>query len=95
MSKVEGQIHEIAYADLPIADSTMVLALADAAGNCEKHGAVAVLYLRSGAELRGKIDRTHERAFPLQRTVHIKNEFGGWATIASNEIIAVEVRKHG
>jgi hypothetical protein len=61
------------------------IAIADAADNCVKQGAVARLTLRSGAQFTGTIKRSNVDL----NTVHISIG-SGWATILEAEIAAVQ-----
>lgn len=63
----------------------LAIALLDAATNCEREGAHAVLVLRSGREIRGKLERYQSGA----TTAHIKARDGGWSTALIEEIAAV------
>lgn len=68
---------------------SIALAMADAAFNCERSGAVAIVTLRSGVQLRGNLKR---RSGADLGTFHMTFDDGGWATIAEDEIAAVEAR---
>ena len=64
----------------------LALALLDAANNCERDGASAILTLRSGREIKGKLSA------PAQpHTAHVALGDGGWATVLVEEIVAVTV----
>jgi hypothetical protein len=65
--------------------SDLAIALIDAASNCNRDGATAVLVLRSGREIRGKLERVQSGA----STAHIKTKDGGWSTVRVEEIAAV------
>lgn len=69
----------------------LVLSLVDARNNCRDYGATVELYLRGGQTIVGKLDS--EMNQHPEDTVHLKMRLGGWATILTSEIIAVEVRK--
>lgn len=63
------------------------LALTDAANCCAREGASATLTLKgSGVQVTGKLDGPAVHA----DTAHIHKPDGGWATLALNEIAAVE-----
>lgn len=65
------------------------LALADAANNCARQGATAVVTLRSGIQLEGQLERASGADLG---TGHLKTG-GGWATFRVEEVAAVEARK--
>lgn len=68
---------------------SILLALADAANNCTREGATAVVTLKSGVQLVGKLQR--ETGADLgTRHIHIDE---GWATFLSEEVAAVESRR--
>lgn len=67
-------------------DSTIRLSLHDAASNCIEHNAIAVLTLRSGVQLRGKLERPSPN---FDTTVHLETR-GGWITALMEEIAAIE-----
>lgn len=67
------------------------LSIFDAATNCARDGAVAVVTLRSGVQFEGKLERPGAAEEP---TIHMKMDGGGWATIDFDEIAAIE-SKHG
>lgn len=79
-------------ADGGMARSAMNLALADARKNCREHYAIATVTLRSGVQIDGRIEGM-EPAFPIEETVHMKTDHGGWATLLSSEVVAVQVRR--
>jgi hypothetical protein len=64
--------------------SSLAIALIDAANNCERDGASAILTLRSGREIGGKLSR-----LAGNRTVHVNLSDGGWSTVLVEEIAAV------
>lgn len=64
------------------------LSLIDAANNCTRDGAVAVLTLRSGATFEGRLEKPSSTA-----TVHIRTKDGGWDTVVIEEIAAVSSRR--
>lgn len=66
------------------------LALADAAVNCSKEGATAVITLRSGVQLVGKLERQNTADLG---TRHMRTDSGGWITFATDEVVAVEARR--
>lgn len=68
--------------------SMINLSLHDAATNCSRDGATAILTLRSGVQLSGKLERPS--ADPL--SAHIKTATG-WITVLVEEIVAVEARR--
>jgi hypothetical protein len=65
------------------------LALADAANNCERRGAVATITLKSGIEVVGRIERTNANL--TMGTVVVHTLTGGWTTVVKDEIAAVGV----
>jgi hypothetical protein len=65
--------------------SAMGIALRDAEINCERDGGEAVLTLRSGKEVRGRLERG------VNTTAHLKTVGGGWSTVLIEEIAAVSV----
>lgn len=65
------------------------LALRDAAKNCAHDGATAVLTLRSGVEVRGRLDPPTGAGLPETVMVHTMT---GWATVIVAEIAVVESR---
>jgi hypothetical protein len=65
------------------------LALADAATNCAKQGATAVITLRSGVQIEGKLKRNTGADLG---TRHLETATGGWATFRVEEIAAVQAR---
>lgn len=69
----------------------LTLSLVDARNNCRDFGATAVLYLRGGQVIEGKL-KSDMNQHP-EDTVHVTTRLGGWATVLTSEIIAVEVRK--
>jgi hypothetical protein len=64
------------------------IALFDAATNCARDGATAIVTLRSGVQLEGKL----ERPYPNPTTGHLKTKDGGWITFCVEEVAAVEAR---
>lgn len=72
-----------------MADSMIVIALIDAASNCLKHGATAILTIRGGPQISGYLEK---REHHEQTTAHVKTKTG-WATVLVEEIVAVEARK--
>lgn len=75
-----------------MAESNLGISLLDAAKNCQRDGAMAVLYLRgSGLRFEGKLEKLQSAGQP---TVHMALPGGGWATIERDEIAAVETQ-HG
>lgn len=71
--------------------SYLSIAIHDAARNCSRDGATAVLTLRSGHQIVG----TLQTPGPVDGavTVHIRTENGGWATVLTEEIAAVESKR--
>jgi hypothetical protein len=69
--------------------ASMNLALHDAATNCARDGATAILTLRSGVQITGGLEKLGGADLG---TRHVKTETG-WATITTDEIVAVEVFK--
>jgi hypothetical protein len=65
--------------------SALAIALLNAATNCERNGATAVLVLRSGREIEGKLERWQSGA----TTAHVKGKHGGWSTALIEEVAAV------
>ncbi len=65
------------------------LALVDAANNCARDGATAILTLRSGAVVEGRLQQ--QGGVDLG-TRHLRTETG-WATVLVEEIATVEVRR--
>jgi hypothetical protein len=63
------------------------IALVDAATNCARDNATAVITLRSGARFEGTLARAS-----ASDTAHLKTDVGGWVTIDKKEIAAVEAR---
>jgi hypothetical protein len=63
------------------------LALADAANNCAREGARALIVLRSGHRIDGKLKQ--ESGGDLG-TRHVIKDDGGWATFLVEEVAAVE-----
>jgi len=69
------------------------LSLQDAKNNCQRQGARARLTLRSGVQLVGRINTVDDDHVHLkQRDVSRQTE-QGWATVETDEIVAVEVFK--
>jgi cytoskeletal protein CcmA (bactofilin family) len=67
------------------------LSLYDAATNCARDGATAVITLKSGVQFEGALEK---QTTPDAETVHVKPRAGdGWATILVSEIAAVEARR--
>jgi hypothetical protein len=64
------------------------LALADAANNCDREGATAIITLKSGVQYEGKLDREKLDT----GTAHMTLTHGGWVTIDKDEIAAVEAK---
>jgi len=64
---------------------SLAIALIDAATNCERDGASALLTLRSGREISGKLDKRVGGSL----TVHVKLSDGGWSAVLVDEIAAV------
>lgn len=73
-------------------DSMMNISLIDAATNCQRDGAIAIVTIRGSAQFTGKLDKP-DSADP--KSAHIKNLNGGWATILTDEIVAIETRRSG
>lgn len=65
--------------------SAIRLALHDAATNCSRDGATAVLTLRSGKQVSGQLEKP-----TVTDTAHVKTLTGGWATVLVAEIAVVE-----
>lgn len=65
---------------------SLALAIADARRNCERRGAVVILTLRSGVQFQGRFGSDIGPA-----DVHIQKPDGGWVTVLTDEIAAVEV----
>lgn len=63
------------------------LALADAANNCNREGALATITLRSGREVTGRLEQKSGADLGT-RIVHKRS--GGWTTVRVEEIAAVE-----
>lgn len=70
------------------------LALADAANNCVREGALVTITLKSGVQYTGKLERVTGSDFG---TRHMKidkpaypGDGGGWVTMLTGEIAAVE-----
>lgn len=66
------------------------LALADAANNCARESATAVVTLRSGVQLEGRLD--HKSNADID-TRQIKTKGGGWITFRIEEVAAVESKR--
>lgn len=66
------------------------IALIDAATNCSRDGATATVTLKSGVRISGKLQRPTMADPP---DAHIQKDDGGWATIDTNEIAAVETQR--
>lgn len=64
------------------------IALADAATNCNRDGATATLTLKNGAQFAGGLQKPDPH--PEIQTVHVRKPDGGWVTILTREIVAVE-----
>lgn len=67
---------------------TIGLALADAANNCNREGATAIVTLKSGVQHEGKLDREKLNT----GTVHMTLTHGGWVSIDKDEIASVEAK---
>lgn len=67
---------------------TITLALADAANNCKRQDATAVITLKSGVQYEGKLDREKLDT----GTAHMELNHGGWVTLDKDEIAAVEAK---
>jgi hypothetical protein len=65
------------------------LALADAANNCTREGATALITLKSGVQIIGSLQR-QSGADLGTRHVHTAT---GWATFLVDEVAAVEARR--
>lgn len=63
------------------------LALADAARNCVRENAKVVLTLRSGVQIKGKLQQS--RVSDLG-THYVDTPSGGWVAVLDEEIAAVE-----
>ena len=80
---VEGQVLEARPS------AAICLALADVANNCyNKNDARCILTLRNGKQFTGKLEKDPDG---FMTTAHMKNDAGGWVTVDSLEIVAVEV----
>jgi len=80
---VEGQLLEARPS------AAICLALADAANNCiNNYDARCTLTLRNGAQFTGRLDKDPDGFFT---NAHMKNDYKGWITVDSLEIVAVEV----
>lgn len=66
----------------------LVISLIDAANNCQRNGATAVIVTRAGAQIAGKLQKPKSH----DTTAHIKTRGGGWATVLLEEIAVVEAR---
>lgn len=62
------------------------LALIDAANNCQRQDALAVVTLKSGVQIEGKLQKSDYSS----ETAHLVINGGGWATVDKAEIAAVE-----
>lgn len=71
-------------------DSMIWITLSDAATNCARDGATAVLTLRSGVQFEGKLKKA-PAAFPT--TAHMEHDDGGWTTLLVAELVAVTTKK--
>jgi len=79
---VEGQVLEARPS------AAICLALADAANNCyNNYEARCTLTLRSGKQFTGKLEKDPDG---FMTNAHMKNGAGGWVTVDSLEIIAIE-----
>lgn len=65
----------------------MKLALHDAANNCVRDGATAILTLRSGVVVKGDLQKPTGTDSVLLRTPD------GWVTVLIEEIAAIEARR--
>lgn len=65
------------------------VALLDAATNCERDSAVAVITTNAGATVEGYLRRPSTGA----ETVMVETQGGGWATVAVEEIAIVESKR--
>lgn len=63
------------------------LALVDAANNCVRHSARAILTLRSGVRIEGRLEKSSGADLG---TTHMKLDDGGWMTVLIEEIAVVE-----
>lgn len=61
------------------------IALLDARNNCRDHGAKVVVTLKSGVQLKGRLERVDDG------TGHIRYDLG-WMTFLVSEVAAVESR---
>jgi len=79
---IEGQVLEARPS------AAICLALIDAANNCyNTYEARCVLTLRSGKQFTGKLEK---KPSGFMTSAHMKNDAGGWVTVDSLEIVAVE-----
>ncbi len=69
----------------------LAIALLDAASNCQREGATVVLTLRSGREIKGKLERWQ----PGATTAHVETNDGGWSTVRIDEIAAISAVPSG
>lgn len=69
----------------------LALAAHDAATNCARDRATAVITLRSGVELIGYLEKPIG-SIGEGSTLHIKTKTG-WITILFDEVAAIEARK--
>jgi hypothetical protein len=70
---------------------SLILALFDAAKNCDREGAGAIITLKSGRQLAGRLK--HESGgFTAGGTgqLHTPSPSDGWITFAVDEVAAVE-----
>lgn len=75
--------------------SMIVIALHDAATNCVRDGATAVLTIKGGPQITGKLEKPIGSLHVEGATVHVKpsGSGGGWAVVLVSEIAAVEARR--
>jgi len=84
---IEGQLLEARPS------AAICLALSDAANNCfNNYDARCVLTLRNGTQFTGKLEKDPSG---FMTNAHMKNDAGGWITVDSLEIVAVEVYIRG
>jgi hypothetical protein len=71
------------------------IALIDAATNCARDGAVAILTIKGGVQITGFLEKPIGSLYVEGATVHIRPSGSGdaWATVLVSEIAAVEARR--
>lgn len=75
-------------ADMGRDGNPLDIALLDAATNCARDGAEAILTLHSGVQYQGELERKEV----VIGTVQMHLGGGGWVTIDRSQIAAVEAR---